>query len=296
MRWIADRPSTTHGVGKALCALLMASLIACADKPPAPIEDHSRPGTPRSDQRYTVLRGDTLFAIAFRYGLDYRRLAAANGIAPPYTIYPGQRLRLAEGDLPVVAAAPASGTTPGSDAARDIGSPATATATVKTAPANAVKAASQGGSATSAKTAPPLASRPAVSGSSPRSAAQLTTRSGWRWPATGSVTRRFESNLHKGIDIAGARGDAVSAAAPGQVVYAGSGIPGYGLLLIVRHSDEYLSAYGHSDALLVEEGDEVDAGQTIAQIGSSGTNGVKLYFEIRRRGRPVDPLRLLPTR
>jgi lipoprotein NlpD len=110
------------------------------------------------------------------------------------------------------------------------------------------------------------------------------------------VTRRFETSLHKGIDISGSRGDPVLATAGGTVVYAGSGIAGYGLMLIVRHNDEYLSAYGHNDALLVEEGAVVRAGQRIAQRGSSGTDSVKLHFEIRRRGRPVDPLGLLPLR
>lgn len=110
------------------------------------------------------------------------------------------------------------------------------------------------------------------------------------------MIRGFDANLHKGINIAGERGDAVKAAAGGRVVYAGSGIAGYGLMLIVRHNEEYLSAYGHNDELLVAEGSVVRSGQTIARFGNSGTDTVKLHFEIRREGRPVDPRRLLPAR
>jgi lipoprotein NlpD len=119
---------------------------------------------------------------------------------------------------------------------------------------------------------------------------------GWRWPATGRILRGFDATLHKGIDLAGERGDPVRAAAAGRVVYAGTGIPGYGLMLILRHGDEYLSAYGHNDELLVVEGDIVRAGEEIARCGSSGTDGVKLHFEIRRGGRPVDPRGILPRR
>jgi lipoprotein NlpD len=110
------------------------------------------------------------------------------------------------------------------------------------------------------------------------------------------VTRRYSSSLHKGIDISGRRGDPVVAVAGGKVVYAGTGIVGFGELLIVKHNEVYLSAYGHNDRLLVEEGDVVAAGARIAEKGSSGTDAVKLHFEIRKAGKPIDPLRLLPRR
>ena len=112
----------------------------------------------------------------------------------------------------------------------------------------------------------------------------------------GPVTRGFQANVHKGIDIGGERGDPVRAVADGVVVYAGTGIVGFGELLIVKHNDVYLSAYGHNDRLLVGENAVVRAGQTIAEKGSSGTDTVKLHFEIRQEGKPVDPLRLLPKR
>jgi lipoprotein NlpD len=118
----------------------------------------------------------------------------------------------------------------------------------------------------------------------------------WRWPTSGPVIRGYSESVHKGIDIGGARGDAVTAVASGKVVYAGTGIAGFGELLIIKHNDVYLSAYGHNDELLVAEGDSVVAGQTIAQKGSSGTDAVKLHFEIRQEGKPIDPLRLLPGR
>jgi len=118
----------------------------------------------------------------------------------------------------------------------------------------------------------------------------------WLWPTTGPVTRGFSTDVHKGIDIGGDRGDPVVAVAAGSVVYAGTGIVGFGELLIVKHNDVFLSAYGHNDELLVAEGENVAAGQTIARKGSSGTDTVKLHFEIREGGKPIDPQRVLPRR
>lgn len=272
---------------------------ACVGNPAAPIEDRSRPGTARGAQSHTVRRGDTLFSIAFRYGLDYRRLAAANAIARPYTIFPGQRLMLREAPAPSAA---------GSLASR--GSPAVS-ATPKASPSaakgTATKGAAAKGTAVKARPAPPPAkAAPAPGKAAPASAAAVSAKAAsgaapaasasWRWPAAGRVVRRFDGTLNKGIDIAGPRGDVVRATRAGRVVYAGTGIAGYGLMLILRHSEEYLSAYGHSDALLVKEGDAVRAGQGVARRGSSGTDSVKLHFEIRRHGRPLDPLSVLPER
>jgi lipoprotein NlpD len=121
---------------------------------------------------------------------------------------------------------------------------------------------------------------------------------GWAWPAEGAVIGRYSSNssLNKGIDIAGDLGQPVLAASDGTVVYAGSGLRGYGELLIIKHSDTYVSAYGHNRRLLVREGQKVKAGQVIAEMGSTGTDRVKLHFEIRRNGKPVNPLSYLPAR
>jgi lipoprotein NlpD len=276
-------------------ALTGALLLAgCADKRPAPIVDHTGPGALREDERYVVLRGDTLFAIAFRFGLDFRRLAAANAIAAPYTIYPGQVLRLAESEPRAVTSVAKP---------RIEQPPAKKADSVAVASPAAAKAAPSKSASTSnakARSRPDSKSRPSAQSSADRSAAPSPVNApaagDWRWPAKGRITRRFEADLHKGLDISGDRGDPVLASAAGTVVYAGSGIAGYGLMLIIRHSDAYLSAYGHNDALLADEGENVRAGQQIARRGSSGTDSVKLHFEIRRGGRPVDPLSLLPRR
>jgi lipoprotein NlpD len=121
---------------------------------------------------------------------------------------------------------------------------------------------------------------------------------GWGWPSNGILIGKFSSNgsLNKGIDIAGDLGQPVLAASDGTVVYAGSGLRGYGELVIIKHSDTYVSAYGHNRRLLVREGQQVKVGQTIAEMGSTGTDRVKLHFEIRRQGKPVDPLQFLPRR
>lgn len=222
-------------------------------------------------------KGDTLYSIAFRYGLDYRRLAAGNGIAAPYTIYVGQRLQLREADPPARTAS-ASSTRKG---------------------ATQASASAPGPAPPGAKPTPVTkpSSKPATTASSSRPAAAVGGPvKTWRWPTSGKVVRGYSSTVHKGIDISGKRGDPVEAVAAGQVVYAGTGIVGLGELIIIKHNDVYLSAYGHNSRLLVSEGTEVKAGQKIAEKGSSGTDKVRLHFEIRKEGKPIDPLRLLPRR
>lgn len=255
-------------------------LSGCGSNARAPVEDRNgRGASSTTSSGYSVQRGDTLYSIAFRYGFDYRRLAAANGIPYPYTIYPGQRLQLAEADTPPQPVTRPPAVKPGSSASR------------------------------AGKTAPPPSPSPAVTSSSSRSVTTsvkpaskpaMVVPNGqvksWRWPSTGQVIRGFSSTVHKGIDIGGRRGDAVTAVAAGRVVYAGTGIVGLGQLIIVKHNDIYLSAYGHNDRLLVAEGQAVTAGQKIAEKGSSGTDTVRLHFEIRRAGKPIDPQGLLPGR
>lgn len=219
-------------------------------------------------KHHTVSRGETLYSIAWRYGKDFRELAAVNGIAAPYQIFPGQRLQLA--GRPTYAAAP--------PVARKRSS------APKPKPKPVAKTTIKG---TKSLTNPePRHSVPRMASSSIQ----------WRWPAEGKVISGFRAGdpLRKGVDIAGEKGDSVLAAANGTVIYAGSALRGYGRLLIVKHSEEYLSAYAHNHKLLVKEGSEVKAGQRIAELGSSGTDRNKLHFEIRRNGRPVDPLAHLP--
>lgn len=256
--------------------LLLCLLQACGSSPQAPIEDRRARHSGPAPASYTVRTGDTLYGIAFTYGVDYRRLAAANGIAAPYIIYPGQTLLL-RADAPAPAA-PATSTPAAAKPGPVKPAPVTAPTTVTAKPA-----------------------APVTKPSSPRATTTGTAYAGgvvksWRWPTQGRVTRRYSGSVHKGIDIGGERGDAIVAVAPGRVVYAGTGIVGFGELLIIKHNEQYLSAYGHNDRLLVGEGDTVAAGQRIADKGSSGTDTVKLHFEIRRDGKPIDPLGLLPGR
>lgn len=206
---------------------------------------------------HTVQAGETLFAIAWRHGRDYRQVAAWNGIAAPYAIYPGQRVRV-------------SPFTSGASVERiDISRPRTS------APSTArVEALAAGNT-------------------SVRSISSIP----WQWPTAGSLKWSFhQPGSKQGIAIAGRLGQPVYAAAAGDVVYSGSGLVGYGNLLIIKHDDNFLSAYGHNQKLLVWEGARVKSGQPIAQMGDSGRDGALLHFEIRHDGRPIDPLLYLPRR
>ena len=222
---------------------------------------------------YRVVRGDTLYSIAFRLGIDFRELAKLNNIEPPYLIKVNQILHTRT-DKPK--SSPKRNTKVQS---------ATKTVTKPSKPKNKVTK-----TTAVTKTSQPI-DKANVAGAGK---AQSTAR--WHWPSSGSVVRSFSANLHKGIDIAGRRGEPVTAVAGGKVVYAGTGVTGYGALLIIKHNETYLSAYGHNERLLVKEGSDVKAGQRIATMGSSGTDSVKLHFEMRRRGQPIDPLTLLPKR
>ncbi|MGB5323825.1 MAG: peptidoglycan DD-metalloendopeptidase family protein, partial [Pseudomonadales bacterium] len=216
-----------------------------------------------------VSEGETLYAIAWRYNLDANRLAAANGLNSNARIYRGQVLRL------------------------DVHS---ALAQRRQVSARESQAASK--SATSAAHKPAPHNNGQEKTARPANADRMVAGS-WRWPAPGSVLERFNfrrGNGHKGLDISGRTGQSVHAAHNGVVVYAGSGLPAYGNLLIVKHSDEYLSAYAHNSRLTVREGDRVIAGQKIAELGRTGTTHAHLHFEIRKRGVPIDPLALLPRR
>jgi lipoprotein NlpD len=219
-----------------------------------------------ADGIYVIHKGDTLYSIAWRYDLDYPTLAAWNGIGEPYRIYPGQRLRL---------------TPP-------------PTATVRT---RADESRPSTVTARPAPSASPSAKPVAADG---RDDVRLDGAGDlvWRWPVKGKVVRTFSASDpgKKGLDIAGHAGQPIDAAAAGKVVYSGSGLIGYGNLIIVKHNDSYLSAYAHGARLLVKEGEWVKAGQPIAEMGRTGTDRVMLHFEIRRQGKPVDPLRYLPPR
>lgn len=252
--------------------IVFISLQACvsppySDKNSAEARFANRPPT------HKVAPGDTLFSIAWRYGFKYQDLAKYNNISTSYNIYPGQIIRL---DI-----------TPGAVANRQ------QNRTVK-GMANSQNQVGSGVTYSKNNRSKYQTVNPAESKKTLHQAGAPS----WRWPSSGAILKRFAgaTTLSKGIDIGGKLGEPVLAAASGQVVYAGSGLRGYGKLLIIRHNDTFLSAYAHNNRLLVKEGDFVKAGQKIADMGSSGTDGVKLHFEIRRDGTPEDPLRYLPRR
>ena len=198
----------------------------------------SSSGSSRHYGYHIVERGDTLYSISWRYGLDAKQIARWNGIARPYTIFPGQRIRLG----------------PGASTSKS------ATKKSKKQQQKVVAAKSPGD---------------------------------WRWPVKGKVIKKF-SKENNGIDIKAKEGTIIKAASAGKVVYAGSGLRGYGNLLIIKHNATYFSAYAHSRRLLVSEGSQVKVGEKIAEVGSTGTDKTKLHFEIRKDGNPVDPLKYLP--
>ncbi len=221
-----------------LSVTMAAGLAGCVSEPP------------RVPATYTVRKGDTLYSIAWRHGLDYRELAQWNGIGSTYLIRPGQLLRLT---------APADGR---------------ARAPVAASPQQ------RGGAAVQAPVSAPLAARV-----------------DWAWPTHGGSAQRTERpNGGLGLTISGHAGQEILAAGPGRVVYTGAGLLGYGQLVIIKHNEVYLSAYGHTASVLVSEGDDVERGQRIATMGDGPGRTPALYFEIRANGRPTDPLQLLPPR
>ncbi|MGH8450896.1 peptidoglycan DD-metalloendopeptidase family protein [Pseudomonas sp.] len=275
---LAQRMSKTSFQRLVLGLVLSSLLAGCSSSPSSGARVVDRNGASSAPQRptvttgqYVVRKGDTLFSIAFRYGWDYKALAARNNIPVPYTIHPGQTIRF-DGR---------TGSTPTTVVTNTGSSPSSSSkTTIITRPAGTA--------------APTVASKPAPAPLPPPGPAPT----GWGWPSNGVLIGKFSSNgsLNKGIDIAGDLGQPVLAASDGTVVYAGSGLRGYGELVIIKHSDTYVSAYGHNRRLLVREGQQVKVGQTIAEMGSTGTDRVKLHFEIRRQGKPVDPLQFLPRR
>jgi lipoprotein NlpD len=300
---------------------------------PAVAAPAARAAEPERAVAYTVKRGDTLAGIALEHGLDYRELAAWNAIENPNRILVGQVLRLApQGEPgspgatttdpvtgvvtaplrvapPLVDARPSTAPVPASGATRNTETHKVAPKAVKEPYSEAMaKEMAKATDATQvARAAPPtpITSAPAPVAVPPPSPAPVpapTTAPGgdeenvdWMWPAKGKLVTGFSDNANlKGIDIAGAAGQPVLASAAGRVVYAGSGLRGYGKLVIVKHNNKFLSAYAHNREILVKEGEQVARGQKIAEMGNTDADQVKLHFEIRRLGKPMDPLKYLP--
>ncbi|NBI43764.1 murein hydrolase activator NlpD [[Haemophilus] felis] len=235
---------------------------------------------------YKVRKGDTMYLIAYISGLDVKELAAMNNMKEPYRLSVGQVLRVSNGSIGAPTNAPVVA----------IPTPVAPTAT---APQPAV-------TVQPAVTTQPVPPQPAVTTQpaiQPQPLPSVTTKPvlsnvSWQWPTQGNIVQGFSraDGGNKGIDIAGSRGQAVNAAAGGRVVYAGNALRGYGNLIIIKHNDDYLSAYAHNESILVKDQQEVKAGQQIAKMGSSGTSSVKLHFEIRYKGKSVDPTGYLPKR
>lgn len=311
-------------------AALVVLVSGCMAPGPAPVKDvHSKkPALPkvvtRDEQKpepvrpvtpqivpsinglHTVGRGDTLYAIAFANSLDYRDLAAWNKLESPDRILVGQTLRLTPPPGAVE-------TTPLEQNAQPSAKPLAEAPLLRTpqavflvyseanwAQASGIAVASpppapeKPAPVAEKPVTPPVAEKPAAGPSpAPAPVAAVDT---WLWPAEGTLAGRFGAAGGKGIDIVAPRNAPVKAVAPGKVVYSGSGLRGYGQLIIVKHAGEFLSAYAHNEAILVKEGEAVAAGQKIALMGDSGAERVKLHFEIRRYGKPLDPLAYLPER
>ncbi|MDH5180053.1 MAG: peptidoglycan DD-metalloendopeptidase family protein [Gammaproteobacteria bacterium] len=218
-------------------------------------------------EHHVIKKGETLYSLAWQYGYDYREVAKWNGIEPPYTIYPDQKLRilptfaerrLIENSAPILPKTTRPETTP--EPVKE---------SVKEAEAHV---------------------------ENPITPPKQVNKIEWTWPTNGKILATFSGNDpgRKGIDITGKPGQSIHAAASGKVVYSGSGLRGYGKLIIVKHDETYFSAYAHNKEIVVNEGQSVKKGERIADMGSTGTDRVKLHFEIRRNGIPVNPFYYLP--
>jgi len=259
---------------RVILILLMLMLTACGgSRSVAPVGSYGSnvkasggfgaASASNSGSVYKVKKGDTLYSISFRYGMDYKELAAINNIRSPYNIYVDQKIYFTQKK------------------------PTTSNYTP------VVKQKSETNKTTRWQPAP-ATKQPTKTVTPSNSSANQNLS--WRWPTVGKVISTYSLSAagRKGIDIAGKSGQAVVASASGKVVYSGNGLARYGNLLIIKHNDVYLSAYAHNESLLVKEGQHVTAGQKIATLGRSGAQQEQLHFEIRRNGKPVDPLRFLP--
>ena len=338
-RWRAQiRPALAGGAILALlggCAsqelapIEQKSPQVTAAAPPGPRKPSPGPSTDQPPAVYTVVAGDTLYGIAWRFGLDARDIGRWNRLDDVDRIFVGQRLKL-RGREPVAPprAMPGPGVPPTVNAQAPASSPAGAlgprvlppvtvpgaVAVAKPPPGAPLSGTSPAPVDAAAAAAPPPNSAPSTATAAPTvtesappappaPAASVPDGSGravgglvWRWPASGKTRPTVAATGAQGVDILGKRGQAVVAAADGQVVYSGSGLRGYGQLIIIKHNDSFLSAYAHNDKLLVSEGSKVKAGQQIAQMGDSEADEVMLHFEIRKGGKAVEPLQFLPSR
>lgn len=315
-----------------LLALMILLLSACESNPPAPVitrapqaskpqpPANTKPSIPTKDWRpdsHIVKKGDTLFGIGLEYGIDYKEIAAANNIAPPYPIKIGQKL-----DLTSFKTKTASAEAAKPNEINKTDDEGVVVSAIKTEPA--VTDAKPTASAVTPILTEPKATREPYSlealNRAPNKTPETNTSSAttikpsepkptesktaegnlpddesisWTWPTQGKISASFNEASNKGIDIAGTLGQTIVAASAGKVIYSGSDLRGYGKLVIVKHNKTYLSVYAHNSKIVAKEGQTVSAGQKIAEMGNTDSNSVKLHFEIRRLGKSVDPAKYL---
>lgn len=300
----------------------LAFLSACSTTPnQAPVVDRTvpppvKPATPSEtaqiarDERglYTVKKGDTLIRIALEYGQNYRDLVTWNNLANPNDIKVDQVLRVLPPDSAAgngvqtgaIVMPPAEKTPPPPPVVKKTEPKGEKKAYSESALAELQRPEGSGkseGNGGSIKPSPAVVAAPPVAAAAASAAASAEDEKlSWMWPSDGRVIATFDEGKNKGVDIAGKAGQQVVAAGAGKVMYAGSGIRGYGNLVIVKHSNSLLSAYAHNRTIVVKEGQSVTKGQMIAEMGDSDADSVKLHFEIRQQGKPVDPSRFLPNR
>jgi lipoprotein NlpD len=279
--WLAGCASPRHRApveerarGAAPPATVASAPVEAPAPPPIVVEAVPQPGG------YVVRPGDTLIRIGLETGQNWKDIARWNNIEPPHVIEVGQNLRV---------------TPPGVDPTI-VASRGVPASKVETRPLDAAQATAPAGGASVPAATLPGAKPPVAAASGPTGPREPDEDINWGWPAMGPVVATFDEARNKGVAITGRPGDPVVAAADGRVVYAGSGLRGYGNLVIVKHNNTYLTAYAHNQALLVKEDQVVRRGQKIAEMGSSDAERVQLHFEIRKQGKPIDPSRLLPPR
>jgi lipoprotein NlpD len=281
---VEERPVGARGAQPGAAATPGAA--AASAVLPAGTEATAKPGAENAGKPgyYTIKPGDTLIRVGLETGQNARDIARWNNIDNPNSLEVGQVLRVAP-----------PGVDPNAPSAKGVNAARVEARPLDAKPAPAASAPPGGTSTAPAVVAlPSLPTSPAAPAAS--SAREPDDDVNWTWPAAGPVIGVFDESKSKGLAISGKAGDPIFAAADGRVVYAGSGLRGYGNLVIVKHNNTYLTAYAHNQSLLVKEDQVVRRGQKIAEMGSSDTERVQLHFEIRRLGRPIDPARLLPTR
>jgi lipoprotein NlpD len=289
---------------RSVCVLALSLLMtACASRlDQAPVVDRSggavlstqaaQPAVPLGPPPpgyYRVKPGDTLYRIALENGQNYRDISAWNNLTNPNQIEVDQLLRVVPPGANTAALTPGVSTAPIGGGATVQSAPLGSTAPAAGATAGVAAPPLYGSAASNAASTPP-----ANPGAASDSNAGASGNVAFAWPVRGPLLGTFNDSTNKGVNIGGAAGDPVKASADGRVVYAGNGLRGYGNLIIIKHDATYLTAYAHNRSLMVKEGDAVTKGQKIAEMGNSDSDRVMLHFEVRRQGKPVDPLKYLP--